>query len=116
MPDPAKTSEEAREMLQAELPAFGYHGGAARLATIIPVKAALRAIEKVISRSSSREKELVEGLRPFAKAAERFNCAIGPDGIDEGLTVLAHIHVRREYEAKLSTSDFSRARTLIQDS
>lgn len=52
---------------------------------------------------------LKEALKPFAEAAREFEAAIAVDGIDDGLTVLAHIHVMPMREAKLSTADFSNA-------
>lgn len=61
----------------------------------------------------SLQDELVEALEPFARAASTFGFAIGPDRIDDGLTVLAYAHARPEYEAQLCTSNFSRARALL---
>ncbi|MDJ1632299.1 hypothetical protein [Rhizobium rhizogenes] len=52
-------------------------------------------------------------IEPFANAARNFTFAIGPDGIDDGLTVLAYVHVCREREADLSTADFSAASAFL---
>lgn len=49
-----------------------------------------------------------EALKPFAEAAREFTSAIGPDGIDDGVAVVATMHGTRR-EAILSTTDFSRA-------
>jgi hypothetical protein len=53
--------------------------------------------------------DLVKALEPFAKAAHAFHVVVGPDGVDDGLTVTATIEAKRECEAMLCTSDFSRA-------
>lgn len=53
--------------------------------------------------------KLREALKPFAEAASNFTCTIGPDGIDDGVTVAARLHGRPEREATLSSADFSRA-------
>lgn len=61
----------------------------------------------------ARVKELEEGLRPFATAANAFLFAIGPDGVDDGLTVIASVACRPEREATLGTADFSHAAALL---
>lgn len=53
--------------------------------------------------------KLRKALKPFAEAASNFTCTIGPDGIDDGVTVAARLHGRPEREATLSSADFSRA-------
>jgi hypothetical protein len=75
--------------------------------------AAVKDIPLDTALASPSVEKLVEALEPFAKAAHSFNFAIGPDGVDDGLTVTAFIECRREYEATLSTGDFSRARSTL---
>lgn len=57
---------------------------------------------------------LVEGLRPFAKAAATLS-AVAPDGLDDGLAVLAYIHAKPANETVFSTADFNRAATLLAE-
>lgn len=61
------------------------------------------------------ESRLAKALRPFAEAASSFDFAIGPDGIDDHLTVLAHAYARPECEVQLSTAHFSDARTALAE-
>ena len=58
---------------------------------------------------------LREALQPFANAARNFAFAIAPDGIDDGLAVIAAVHGRPEREAVLTTMDFSRAAASISN-
>lgn len=72
-------------------------------------------LEEALAAAEAENGRLRKALEPFGKAASEFPVAIGPDGIDDGLTVLAYIHGVRGYEAKLSTSHFSNARAALGD-
>lgn len=50
-----------------------------------------------------------EALQPFAKVGEAFSWAIGPDGIDDDLTVIIEPVARREWAQHLSTVNFTNA-------
>jgi hypothetical protein len=74
-------------------------------------------IDREKARATSAEAKLAEArkvIEPFAEASREFNFAIGPDGIDDGITVIASTVVR-DREATLSTSDFSAARRWIEE-
>jgi hypothetical protein len=70
---------------------------------------AAQSWEEAAGREKAEVARLCKALEPFANAARSFTGAIGPDGIDDGLTVIACIHGRPECEAILSTADFSAA-------
>jgi len=55
-----------------------------------------------------------EALKPFAAAASAFLFSLGPDGIDDGLTVDVSVACRPERETTLSTTDFSNAAAAIR--
>lgn len=61
-----------------------------------------------VSQLEAQVEELKARLKPFADAARNFTSAIAPDGIDDGISVVATMHGGR-YEAVLSTADFSNA-------
>lgn len=68
-------------------------------------------------RAEKAEAKLAEArkvIEPFAEASREFNFAMGPDGIDDGITVIASTVVR-DREATLSTSDFSAARRWVEE-
>lgn len=68
-------------------------------------------------RATSAEAKLAGArkvIEPFAEASREFNFAMGPDGIDDGITVIASTVVR-DREATLSTSDFSAARRWVEE-
>jgi len=70
-----------------------------------------------IERAESAEAKLAEArkvIEPFAEASREFNFAMSPDGIDDGITVIASTVVR-DREATLSTSDFSAARRFLEE-
>jgi hypothetical protein len=54
--------------------------------------------------------DILAVLKPFAEAARQFSFSIGPDGIDDALTIEAIVCCRSERIAVLSTADFSAAK------
>jgi hypothetical protein len=71
-------------------------------------------IARLRSELEAVKREAVEVLKPFAKSASTFSFAIGPDGIDDDMTVIAYAHVRPNSEADLSTRNFSDARAFVE--
>ena len=65
---------------------------------------------------TARVKVLEEALKPFAKAASAFLFSLGPNGIDDGLTVDVSVACRPERETTLSTTDFSNAAAALNAS
>lgn len=63
----------------------------------------------LIEQLQARLAEAEVAMRPFAEAARNYLVALGPDGIDDGLTITAVVNCRPEREAQLSTSDFRAA-------
>jgi len=76
-----------------------------------------RKMEQLEAKLEDAEAKLAEArkvIEPFAEASREFNFAMGPDGIDDGITVIASTVVR-DREATLSTSDFSAARRWVEE-
>ena len=76
----------------------------------------LQDSSETLAMVTARVKVLEEALRPFAAAASAFLFSLGPNGIDDGLTVDVSVACRPERETTLSTTDFSNAAAALNAS
>jgi hypothetical protein len=73
-------------------------------------------VREITARATAAEADAAkmrEALKPFAKVGEVFSWAIGPDGIDDDLTVIIEPVARREWAQHLSTVNFTNARASL---
>jgi hypothetical protein len=73
------------------------------------IRQADEAYSREIAALRAENERLREALKPFSNAARNFAVAIGSDGVDDAVAVVATLHGRPEREAVLTTLDFSNA-------